>query len=177
MNDESADTTEDGHDHGPTLGIAVVTISKEGSLEDDTTGETVVEAFEAAGHEIATREWIEKDLDNVQSKVSRLLDRSDVDLIVTIGGTGIEPDDVTVEAVEPLLEKELPAFADLFHLTSYDEIGTSAVASRTLAGIGERIPVFCLPNNRDAARIAVESVIVPEAKRLTVLANGDENDE
>ncbi len=171
----ASDSTDssDEPDSSTELGIAVVTITSNGTIEEDDAGSAIVDAFEADGHEIATRELIANGHDNVQAKISRLLDRDDVDIIVTTGGTGIEPDDVTVEAVDPLLEKELPAFADLFHLVSYDEIGTSVVASRTLAGVSERIPVFCLPNNPDATRIAAESIIVPEADRLTTLANGN----
>ncbi|MDJ1430831.1 molybdenum cofactor biosynthesis protein B [Halostagnicola sp. A-GB9-2] len=167
------DSSLEESDTSAKLCIAVVTITSNGSIEEDEAGGAIVDAFEAAGHEIATRELIANDHDNVQSKISRLLDRDDVDIIVTTGGTGIEPDDVTVEAVDPLLEKELPAFVDLFHLVSYDEIGTSVVASRTLAGVSERIPVFCLPNNPVATRIASESIIIPEADRLTALANGN----
>ncbi|AHF98937.1 molybdenum cofactor biosynthesis protein MoaB [Halostagnicola larsenii XH-48] len=155
------------------MGAAVVTISANGTLEEDEAGEAIVEAFEAAGHEIVTRELITSGHDNVQSKVSRLLDRDDVDIIVTAGGTGIGPDDATVEAVRPLLEKDLPAFADLFHLLAYDEVGTAAVTSRTLAGVGDQIPVFCLPNDPTATHIAAESIIVPEASRLTALATGN----
>lgn len=164
--------SSDGSGSNVGLGAAVVTISANGTLEDDEAGEAIVEAFEASGHEIVTRELIASGHDNVQSKISRLLDRDDVDIIVTAGGTGIEPDDATVEAVRPLLEKNLPAFADLFHLLAYEEVGTAAVTSRTLAGVGEQIPVFCLPNDPTATHIAAESIIVPEASRLTTLATG-----
>ncbi len=165
-------------DESDAVGTAVVTISSESSLEEDDAGEAIVAAFETAGHEIVTRELIQRDHDNVQSKVSRLVDRDDADIVVTTGGTGVEPRDTTLEAVRPLLEKDLPAFLDLFHAISYDELGTGIVSSRALGGISDGVPIFCLPNDREAIRIACESIIVPEAQRLATLASsGADTDE
>lgn len=158
------------------IGGAVVTVSADGTIEDDAAGDAIVDAFDAEGHEIAIRELIDRDHDNVQAKVSRLIDRDDVDIVVTAGGTGIEPEDATVEAVRPLLEKELSAFSELFYALAFDEIGTKAVTIRTLAGVSDRTPVFCLPNEPVATSSAVESIIVPEAGRLVALANGLDGD-
>jgi len=168
----------DSMDESDAVGAAVVTISSESSLEEDGAGEAIVAAFEAAGHEIVTRELIQRDYDNVQSNVSRLIDRDDADIVVTVGGTGVEPRDATLEAVRPLIDKDLPAFLDLFHAISYDELGTGVVSSRALSGIADGTPIFCLPNDREAVRIACESIIVPEAQRLATLANsGTDTDE
>lgn len=159
------------------VGAAVITISSEGSLENDPAGDAIATAFEAADHEIATRELIARDHDNVQSKVSRAIGRDDVDIVVTTGGTGVEPRDATLEAVDPLVEKELPAFVDLFHAISYDEIGISVVSSRALGGVADGVPLFCLPNDRTATRIASEEIIVPQASRLATLASEALEDE
>ena len=164
-------------DESDAVGAAVVTISSESSLEEDDAGEAIVAAFETAGHEIVTRELIQRDHDNVQSKVLRLADRDDADIVVTVGGTGVEPRDATLEAVRPLIDKDLPAFLDLFHAIAYDELGTGVVSSRALGGISDGIPIFCLPNDREATRIACESIIVPEAQRLTTLASSGTNEE
>ncbi|WP_255192529.1 MogA/MoaB family molybdenum cofactor biosynthesis protein [Natronobeatus ordinarius] len=163
-------------DDSGTVSAAVVTISSERSLEADPAGDAIADVFDAAGHDVVTRELIARNYDNVQSKVSRLVDRSDVDLVVTTGGTGVEPEDATLEAVRPLIDKELPAFLDLFHELSYMEIGTRMVSSRALAGVADGVPVFCLPNNADATTLASEAIIVPEATRLAALANGGEDD-
>ena len=160
-----------------TVGAAVVTVSSTLSLENDETGAAIVTAFETAGHEIVTRELIQRGYDNVQSTVSRLVDRTDADIVVTVGGTGVEPQDMTLEAVRPLLDKELPAFLDLFHAISYEELGTGVVSSRALGGVSEGVPIFCLPNDRDAVGIACESIIVPEAQRLATLASSDTDEE
>lgn len=168
MTTQSADDEE--------ISAAVVTVSSGLSMDEDPAGEAIVASFEEGGHEIATRELIESGHDNVQAKVSRLVDRDDVDIIVTTGGTGVEPDDATLEAIIPLIDKDLPAFLDLFHALSYDEIGTAVVSSRALGGIADGVPVFCLPYDREAARLASEGIIVPEARRLATLANGEADD-
>ncbi|WP_254767168.1 MogA/MoaB family molybdenum cofactor biosynthesis protein [Salinilacihabitans rarus] len=170
--DEDGD--EDREDRPPeTVRAAVVTITANGSLDEDPAGDDVVAAFEDGGHAVSTRELIAKDHDNVQSKVSRLVDRRDVDVVVTVGGTGVEPTDVTLEAVRPLLDKDLPAFVGLFHWLSYEEIGTGVVTRRALGGVADGVAVFCLPYDAETARLACEEIVVPEAPRLATLANGD----
>ncbi|MDQ2049954.1 molybdopterin-binding protein [Natronolimnohabitans sp. A-GB9] len=172
---EAKPETNEDHDEQPaeeerSLGIGVVTIATSRSLATDAAGEAVVTALKAAGHEIATREHIGNDHDRVQSIVSRTIDRDDVDLVVTAGATSIEPSDVAIEAVEPLLDKKLSAFGELFTKLAYDAVGTRAVASRTAAGVTDGVPVFSLPGNEDAARLALEEIILPEADHLVALA-------
>lgn len=162
----------DGGDSGP-IGVAVVTVTPKPSIDEDAPGAAIVEAFEDAGHEVATRELIQNDHDNVQAKVSNLIDRRDVDIVVSTGRTGLSPDDVTLEAVRPLVDKELPAFVDVFHRISYEEIGTGVISQRTLGGIADEVPVFCLPGGEGAARLGAEGIIVPEAERLVELTNGE----
>lgn len=164
------DADADGDDG--TIGAAVVTVSSTRSLDDDEPGDAIVAAFEAAGHELATRELIESGYDNVQSVVTRLVDRDDVDVIVTTGATGVSPDDVTLEAVTPLLDKELPAFADLFTQLGYDEVGTGVLSTRSMAGVADGVPVFCLPDDVAATDLAAASIIVPEAPTLVSQAVG-----
>ncbi|HMB50557.1 MAG TPA: MogA/MoaB family molybdenum cofactor biosynthesis protein, partial [Natronoarchaeum rubrum] len=146
------------------------TVSSERSLSDDPAGDAVVEGMEAAGHEIVTRELIEDKYDNIQQAINRLADRGDVDVVVATGGTGITPDDVTIEAVEPLFDKELPGFGELFRLLSYDEVATKVVATRATAGIVTDVPVFCMPGSERAARLGTESIVVEEAGHLAGLA-------
>jgi molybdenum cofactor biosynthesis protein B len=85
----------------------------------------------------------------------------------------VTPDDVTVEAADPLFEKTLPGFGELFRRLSYDEIGTRVVGTRAVAGIVEGTPVFCLPGSENAARLGATAVIVPEAGHLSGLATRD----
>ncbi|APW96435.1 molybdenum cofactor biosynthesis protein [Halobiforma lacisalsi AJ5] len=181
---EGADRDATALDDGPDrpLGTAVVTIASSRSLDSDEAGEAIVTALEEAGHELATREHVSPDHDRVQSIVLRLIERDDVDVVITAGATSVEPDDVVIEAVEPLLDKELTAFQDLFTSMAYEEVGTRVLASRTLAGVSEGKPVFCLPGHADAARLGTESIILPEARNLVAVAapvpeEGEEEEE
>ncbi|WP_254522256.1 MogA/MoaB family molybdenum cofactor biosynthesis protein [Natrinema caseinilyticum] len=158
------------------LRVAVVTISSDRGLEDDPAGTALVEGLEGAGIEITVREHVNSDYDQVQSIVSRLIDRTDVELVITAGGTSVEPDDDALEAVEPLLEKELTAFAELVTALAYDRIGTRVVTVRTLAGVAEGTPVFCLPGTADTATLALEEIILSEAETVVELAREDDPD-
>jgi len=171
----------DDHDHHHThdvesLSAAILTVSSSRTLEDDPAGDAIAGAFESAGHEIAVRDVASDDFDSLQSTVDRLADRDDVDVVVTTGGTGVTPDDVTIEAVGGLFDKELPGFGELFRRYSEDEIGTRVVGTRATAGIAEGVPVFCLPGSENAARLGSEELIVPEAPHLTGLATRPEDE-
>ena len=123
---------------------------------------------------MVTRELVPDDYDRVQATLRNVARRGDVDAVVSTGGTGVTPDDVTVEAASPLFEKTLPGFGELFRRLSDDEIGTRIVGTRAVAGIVEGTPVFCLPGSENAARLGAEAVIVPEAGHLSGLATRDE---
>ncbi|WP_232686317.1 MogA/MoaB family molybdenum cofactor biosynthesis protein [Halobacterium zhouii] len=179
--EDSHDEQEVHHDHHhhdvECVGVAVLTVSSSRSLDDDPAGDAIEAAFEADGGEVVMRELIADGYDRVQSAVDNLASRGDVDVVVTTGGTGVTPDDVTVEAVEVLFDKELPGFGELFRLLSYDEIGTKVVGTRATAGVADGTPVFCLPGSENAARLGSEQIVVPEAGHLAGLANPDEDEE
>ena len=163
------------HDFGP-VGVAVVTISTSRTLDDDPAGDAIAAAVEAAGDEVPIRELIGDDYDGIQGRVSTFVGREDVDVVVTTGGTGVTPDDVTIEAVSPLFSKELPGFGELFRRRSEDDIGTRVVATRATAGVVDGVPVFCLPGSEDAARLGVD-IITEEAAHLAGLARRGTEDE
>ncbi|WP_435176072.1 MogA/MoaB family molybdenum cofactor biosynthesis protein [Halorussus sp. AFM4] len=177
----------DGHDHGQaddahdhhahdveSLGAAVVTVSSSRSLSDDPSGDAVVAGLEDAGHRVVSRDLIADSYDGVQSSIDGLVSRDDVDVVVTTGGTGVTPDDVTIEAIQQLFDKELPGFGELFRLLSHDEIGTRVVGTRATAGVVDGVVVFCLPGSESAARLGVEEIIVEEAGHLAGLASRGE---
>jgi len=147
-----------------------VTVSSSRSLDDDPSGEYLVSAFEEAGHEVAVRELIPDEYDSVQGTVDRLARRKDTDAVVTTGGTGVTPDDVTPEAVKGVFAKTLPGFGELFRRLSYEEVGTRTIGSRAIAGVVSATPVFCLPGSESAVRLGVEEVILPEIGHLVGLA-------
>lgn len=174
----------DHHTHDPDhhahdaddLSVGVVTVSTSRGTDEDPSGEAIIGILADAGIDLATRELIPDDFDTVQQTVSNLADREDVDLIVTTGGTGVTPDDVTVEAVEPLFDKTLPGFGELFRTLSYEEVDTRVVATRAVAGITDGAPVFCLPGSENAVRLGTREIIVEEAPHLAGLAARDTDD-
>lgn len=174
--DESSDDHghADSHDHhhhdADVVGVAILTVSTSRSLDDDPAGDAIAAAFEDAGHQVVTRELVGDSYDHVQSSVDNLTSRDDVDTVVTTGGTGVTPDDVTVEATRPLFDKELPGFGELFRLLSFEEIGARVVATRATAGVVGSVPVFCLPGSEDAAELGSADIIVPEIGHLVGLA-------
>lgn len=164
--------SHDHHHHGDveTVQFAVVTISSSRSLDDDSAGDAIVAAVEATDDEVMIRDLIRDDYDGIQETVGYLADRQDVDCVVTTGGTGVTPDDVTVEAVEPLFDKRLPGFGELFRGLSREEIGTRVINTRATAGIIDGTPVFCLPGSENAARLGTTEIITAEAGHLAGLA-------
>lgn len=165
-------THDDHHAHDEShLGVGIITISSTRTREDDPAGDVIQAAVEDAGHEVAVRDVVRDNYDGIQNTVDALVGRSDVDLVVTSGGTGVTPDDVTVEATEPLFEKELPGFGELLRLLSYESVGTRAICTRATAGIVDEVPVFCLPGSENAAKLGIEKIVVPEAGHLAGLAS------
>lgn len=156
-------TTEYGAD---TLPFAVVTVTGERTVDDDAAGDAVVEAIETAGEVVSTRELLSPSYDGVQATLGTLVDRKDVDAVVTVGGTGVEPDDVTVDAATDIFDKHLPGFGELFRVLSHETVGTATVRTRTTAGIVDGVPVFCLPGDTTSARRGVEQLVLEEAGAL-----------
>ncbi len=156
------------HDFGP-VGVAVVTVSTSRTLDADPAGDAIESAVEESGDEVVSRELVADDYDGIQRQIDTLTDHDDVDCIVTTGGTGVTPDDVTIEAAEPLFSKKLPGFGELFRTYSREEIGTRVVATRATGGIVEDVPVFCLPGSEDAARLGA-GIVTEEAAHLAGLA-------
>ncbi len=165
--EEATSTDEPVEEYGPdTLPFAVVTVTSDRTMAEDTTGDIVVDAIETAGEAVATRDLVSPSYDGVQRTLGGLVDRADVEAVVTVGGTGVEPDDVTVDAADDLFEKELPGFGELFRVLSHEQEGTATIRTRTTAGIVDGVPVFCLPGDTVAARRGVEQLVLEEAETI-----------
>lgn len=150
--------------------VAVVTVSSTRELEDDPAGDAIETALESVDHEVVIRELVRDNYDGIQTTVGHLADRTDVDCIVSTGGTGVSPDDYTVDAVEPLFDRTLPGFGELFRTLSREEIGTRVIATRATAGLITDVPVFCLPGSEAAARLGATEIIAPQVGHLVGLA-------
>ncbi len=139
--------------------VSVLTISDTRTPENDTGGDTIEELMAGAGHEVVSRDIIKDDAARIRTELVNLLARSDVDAVITTGGTGISARDTTYEVVERMLEKRLDGFGEIFRMLSYEEIGAAAVLSRAVAGaVGTKL-VACLPGSRNGVRLAVEKLL------------------
>ncbi len=148
------------------LAGAVLTVSDSRTEATDESGALMKELISAAGHRVAYYSVLRNEPDQVRELVSRLAAEGTADFIITTGGTGISPRDLSIEAVRPLFGKEVEGFGDLFRLLSYQEVGSAALLSRATAGTVGRSVVFCLPGSRAAVRLALEKLILPEVKHL-----------
>jgi molybdenum cofactor biosynthesis protein B len=142
--------------------VAILTISDTRTPETDTGGDTVDELLRGAGHEIAQRDIVRDEAQSIRTKIVDLLARSDVDAVITTGGTGISARDTTYEVVDDMLEKRLDGFGEIFRMLSYEEIGAAAVLSRCVAGVVGTKFIASLPGSRNAVRLAAEKLLVPE---------------
>jgi molybdopterin adenylyltransferase len=146
--------------------IAILTISDTRTPATDTGGDTIEELMRGAGHGIVERSIVSDEASSIRRKLVDLLARSDVDAVVTTGGTGISARDTTYEVVERMLEKKLEGFGEIFRMLSYEEVGAAAILSRALAGaVGPKF-VACLPGSRNAVRLAVEKLLAPEISHV-----------
>lgn len=141
------------------LNIAVLTVTDTRTLETDTSGGLLVERLTAAGHRLAARALAPDDVEAIQARVQAWVDDPDVDVILTTGGTGFAPRDVTPEAVKPLLRREMDGFAVVFHQASLGTVGVSTLQSRAFAGQAGDSFVFCLPGSTGACRDAWDLVL------------------
>ena len=141
------------------VGIAVLTVSDTRTMETDTSGATLQQRLEEAGHTLARRRIVTDDMALVRRTVQDWIDDPDVDAIITTGGTGLTGRDVTVEAVEPLFEKWIEGFSVLFHQVSYQSVGTSTLQSRAMAGLTKGTIIFCLPGSTGAVRDGWDNII------------------
>ena len=120
----------------------IVTVSDTRTLETDTGGALLAELLEGGGHRVVGREIVRDEPDAIAAAARAALVREDVRAVVFTGGTGVAPRDVTPESLEPLLERVVPGFGELFRMLSYEDIGSAALLSRALAGIAAGKVVF-----------------------------------
>jgi len=141
------------------ISIAVLTVSDSRALADDKSGDTLAARIEDAGHRLAARRIVPDDVDEIRAAVRTWIADPEVDVVVTTGGTGFTGRDVTPEALEPLFEKRMDAFSEVFHRISYDKIGTSTIQSRATAGVAGATFIFVLPGSPGACRDAWDGIL------------------
>lgn len=134
------------------LRIAVLTVSDTRDEETDKSGALLVDRLGQAGHELAGKAIVKDDVEAIRAQVRSWVQAEDVDLIISTGGTGFAPRDVTPEAVKPLFRREMDGFSTIFHQASFGTVGLSTLQSRAFAGQVEDTFVFCLPGSTGACR-------------------------
>ncbi|MFP4130802.1 MAG: molybdenum cofactor biosynthesis protein B [Thiohalospira sp.] len=149
------------------LNIAVLTVSDSRTRENDTSGDALAERLTAAGHHLAERAIVADDIYILRREVSRWIADPAVDAVITNGGTGITGRDGTPEAIAPLLDRIIDGFGELFRWISWEEIGTSTLASRALGGVANGTFVFCLPGSTGACRTAWDRILERSLDRRT----------
>ena len=142
--------------------IAVLTVSNSRDRETDTSGETLAGRIAAAGHVLADRTIVRDEVPAIRAAAGAWLDRDDVDVVISTGGTGLTGHDVTIEAMRALFEKEIEGFSVAFHMVSFGKIGTSTVQSRATAGVARGKYIFCLPGSPGACRDAWDDILAAQ---------------
>jgi molybdenum cofactor biosynthesis protein B len=141
-------------------------LEKENTAPTDVGGDMIQELIQTAGHTVMYKKILSDDQVMITEAFKDSLAVADLDGIIFSGGTGIASSDVTIEAISPLLEKNLPGFGEIFRQLSYDTIGSAAVLTRAIAGITGGKAFFCIPGSPNAVKTAVEKLILPETPHI-----------
>ncbi|MGD9478221.1 molybdenum cofactor biosynthesis protein B [Shinella sp. G-2] len=141
------------------VGIAVLTVSDTRTPETDKSGDTLVARIAEAGHRLAARAIVKDDVSAIRAQVETWTRDAAVDVVITTGGTGFTGRDVTPEALEPIFEKRMDGFSEVFHRISYDKIGTSTIQSRATGGVLNATFVFVLPGSPGACKDAWDGIL------------------
>ncbi|GES42504.1 molybdenum cofactor biosynthesis protein B [Rhizobium dioscoreae] len=141
------------------VGIAVLTVSDTRTLADDKSGDTLVARIAEAGHRLAARAIVPDDKERIRAQVEAWTKDDAIDVVITTGGTGFTGRDVTPEALEPLFEKRMDGFSEVFHRISYDKIGTATIQSRATGGVVNATFIFVLPGSPGACKDAWDGIL------------------
>jgi molybdenum cofactor biosynthesis protein B len=145
---------------------AVLIISGTRTEQSDESGKLIMQALKKEGHQVISYSILKNDADSILKNLDELLKEESLQVIITSGGTGASHLDITIETISPILEKKLDGFGELFRFLTYQEIGTSSIMSRAMAGVVKGRVIICLPGSVKAVSLAVERIILPEIGHL-----------
>lgn len=148
------------------LKLAIISVSTTRKLSEDKSGAWIKKQAKKEGHEVVIHQMVTDEIMAIQELVGHVITKINPDAVIISGGTGISPRDVTIEAIKPLLEKELTAFSPLFAQLSFEEIDSAAILSRATAGTIKDSIIFCMPGSIKACKLACNSLIFPELGHL-----------
>jgi len=149
--------------------VAVITLSTSRTLKDDESGDIIQELLKKKGHKVPVRKLIADRRSVLRATLRKLVREKSIHAIITNGGTGLAPADITIETVQEIVEKELPGFNSLFMLLSYPQVKSAAMLSRAMAGTIQGKLIFCLPGSPRACKLATASLILPELGHMLML--------
>ncbi len=141
------------------LNIAVLTVSDTRTAENDTSGNSLDQGAKEAGHNVVDRAIVIDDVYQLRAQVSKWIADESIHAVLVTGGTGFTARDTTPEALSVLFDKDVEGFGELFRQISYDEIGTSTIQSRALAGMANKTVIFCMPGSTNACKTAWNKII------------------
>jgi molybdenum cofactor biosynthesis protein B len=144
------------------LRIAVITISDSRTDENDTSGNYLAESLAAEGHQLVHKKIIKDDRYSLRAEFSALIVNDDIDIILSTGSTGLTGRDVAPEALEPLFDKTIEGFGELFRAASIPDIGAATIQSRAFAGLANGTVIFCMPGSPGACKTAWEDILRPQ---------------
>lgn len=162
------------------LNVAVIVCSSsryKSSLKNDSiidiSGDLICRLLRENGHMVIFHKIVPDEKKIIQQTMLKTLKSRKINVIITSGGTGIAPKDVTIEAVKPLFEKIIDGFGEIFRYLSYKKIGSAAFLTRAIAGISKGKVIFCLPGSPQSVKLAVEKLIIPEAGHILTHSKED----
>ncbi len=141
------------------INIAIVTISDTRVINNDKSGDILVERVKNFGHKIISREIVKDDYDKIFNLFQKFTKNKNIDVIISTGGTGLTGRDITPEVMKTLFEKTIDGFGEMFRWLSYKKIGTSALQSRALAGVANGTYIFCLPGSPSACKDGWDEIL------------------
>jgi molybdenum cofactor biosynthesis protein B len=154
------------------LRFAVISISDTRDASTDRGGPFLVEALQSAGHAVTLRAIVKDERAEIAAAVRSAVARADVDLVLTTGGTGIAPRDVTFDTLRALFDSEIPGFGELFRFLSFREIGAATILSRAIGGVLGGKVVLALPGAPKALELAMDEIVLKECGHLASQVRG-----
>ena len=160
-------STREHKDSAPkSVTLGIISVSTTRTLENDHSGNWMHQQAEAEGHQVVFHQVVPDDSETITRTIREVIQKQKPRVLLLTGGTGISSRDVTIEAVRPLLSKELSAFGPLFAQLSFNQIDSAALLSRATAGLIDQTVLFCMPGSLKACQLACKSLIFPELGHL-----------
>ncbi len=163
---------DDHHAHdAEAIGFGVLTVSSSRTAKTDASGDALVTAIKDAGETVVARDIVTDSRQAIGDRVESLVSHDGIDAVVTTGGTGLTPDDVTVDALRPEFDREIPGFGEQFRAQSVEDVGPHGMLTRATAGVVSGVPVFCLPGSEQAAAFGVDELVLPVVDHVVGLTD------